>query len=99
MEKEKEEWKKLKKIEKENVEEIKRNIRKELHRCEIKEWGVIKKDGGFGQAIIFCYERDGMLFVDNDEYNNQVNFCPFCGHKAKIQIKAKVEKRIWTKVK
>lgn len=32
-----------------------------------------------------CEEMEnGELWVTNVEYCNQVNFCPFCGYKAKI---------------
>ena len=34
-----------------------------------------------------CEEQDdGTLFIYNCEYSCQVNFCPVCGYKAKVQI-------------
>ena len=42
---------------------------------------------GFGPAILRCYEDEqGRLWVTNDEYESQVNFCPFCGYQAKNQV-------------
>jgi hypothetical protein len=36
-----------------------------------------------GEAITECFEdTDGRFWVGNDEYANQVGFCPFCGAKA-----------------
>lgn len=41
----------------------------------------------WGWAIDCCDEReDGTLWVDNDEYGNQVNYCPFCGYEAIIKV-------------
>ncbi len=38
----------------------------------------------YGPAITECCELDdGELWVSNDEYATRVNFCPFCGYKAK----------------
>jgi hypothetical protein len=54
----------------------------ELHDCE----GELPKDG-YGQAVSSCGENeDGSLWVSNDEYASQVNFCPYCGFKAKVQL-------------
>jgi hypothetical protein len=40
---------------------------------------------GYGAAITCCYETlDGQLMVENGEYGSQVNYCPYCGYKAKI---------------
>lgn len=42
----------------------------------------------YGEAITYCTEnKKGELWVGNGEYGSQVNFCPECGYKAKIQIK------------
>ncbi len=59
-----------------------------LHYCEIpKTAGKVEKHR-YGLAVKVCYENtDGKLWVDNNEYNNQVNYCPFCGYKARIKIK------------
>ena len=44
-------------------------------------------------AIRYCKEYgDGMLFAGNREYEFQVNFCPICGHKAKIHVEIGVDK-------
>jgi len=41
-----------------------------------------------GGAIAWVYEtEDGRLWVDNDEYVSQVNFCPFTGYEAKVKVK------------
>lgn len=37
------------------------------------------KGGMWGHAITDCWEKDGLLWVGNDEYENTVKFCPFCG--------------------
>jgi hypothetical protein len=43
----------------------------------------------FGPAVSRCYEDElGRLWVTNDEYESQVNFCPFCGYRAKDQVKS-----------
>lgn len=39
-----------------------------------------------GNAYDTCYEQDDKLWVTNGEYESQVNFCPFCGEKAKITV-------------
>lgn len=39
-----------------------------------------------GSAVTSCYELDdGTLWISNDEYASQVNFCPFCGYQAKVR--------------
>ena len=38
----------------------------------------------YGNAIDECREDDqGRFWVGNGEYSSQVNYCPFCGHKAR----------------
>jgi len=45
-----------------------------------------------GPAIDYCYEEeDGSLWAGNGEYESQVNFCPFCGKKAKRQMIKKAD--------
>lgn len=40
--------------------------------------------GAYGSAICDCVENsEGELWVGNGEYKSQVNFCPFCGFKAR----------------
>lgn len=42
--------------------------------------------GGYGEALDECYEdEDNKLWVSNGEYASQVNYCPYCGYKAKHQ--------------
>jgi hypothetical protein len=37
-----------------------------------------------GPAVLACREKeDGSLWVDNDEYESRVNYCPFCGFQAR----------------
>lgn len=45
----------------------------------------------YGCAEHSCYEgtKGGKLYVTNDEYENTVNFCPYCGYKAGIQVYTK----------
>jgi hypothetical protein len=46
------------------------------------------KGGELGEAIYDCLEElaTGELWVTNDEYDSQVNYCPWCGYKARTQI-------------
>ena len=58
------------------------------HECIIPEWEM--KETMYGNAIYNCKEDDeGRLIAEGGEYGNQVNFCPFCGYKAKVQIECK----------
>ena len=42
---------------------------------------------GYGAAIDVCYEdKEGRFWADNGEYSSQVNYCPWCGAKAPMQI-------------
>ena len=64
--------------------EIKRekNLNGEPHRCDIRT-----PDDLYGPAIVACLEEeDGTLWVSNDEYMSQVNYCPMCGYKARTQV-------------
>jgi hypothetical protein len=68
----------------EHVDELRRQESGDLHSCEAPK---NIKSGGYGDAITDCDESsNGELWVGNGEYASQVNFCPFCGFKAKIQI-------------
>lgn len=41
----------------------------------------------WGRAITSTYERnDGTLWVSNEEYASQVNYCPITGYEAKTKI-------------
>ena len=58
------------------------------HECFIPSWEM--KHTMYGNAIHDCYEdEEGRLIAQGEEYGNQVNFCPFCGYKAKVQIEYK----------
>ena len=53
--------------------------KKQLHRCEERYDST-----QCGPAIDYCYEeRDGTLWAGNGEYESMVNYCPFCGRKAR----------------
>lgn len=42
---------------------------------------------GHGTAIYECVENDkGELWAGNDEYGTRVNYCPFCGFKARTPV-------------
>ena len=44
--------------------------------------------GSYGIAVNVCVEElDGTLWVGNNEYSNQVNFCPFCGFGAQVKLR------------
>ncbi len=65
--------------------------KKEGHRCEES-----LPDSTYGPAIRYCFEdEDGKLWVSNDEYASQVNYCPYCGQKAKTgaEMSAKTSRR------
>lgn len=48
-------------------------------------------------AVTDCVEyEDGTLVVDNGEYGNEVNFCPYCGYEAKVKIRL-MSKEEWEK--
>lgn len=54
--------------------------------CCMPIWRTIPKEG-YGNAIDLCEEHeDGTFWAGNSEYGSQVNFCPFCGQKAPVQI-------------
>jgi hypothetical protein len=60
-----------------------------LHECYFDIGG--RQDAhlynGYGPAVTSCVEtEDGTLLAGNDEYESKVNFCPFCGFKARQQI-------------
>jgi len=58
----------------------------ELHKCLSRNYDSIKI-ADYGGAVYECSEdTDGVLWVTNYEYTTQVNYCPFCGYKAKVQV-------------
>ena len=58
---------------------------KPKHRCEAPNES---KFYIYGDAIYICYEDEiGELIVSNGEYGSQVNYCPYCGYKAKKKIR------------
>lgn len=60
------------------------------HHCVVKDF---INDRQWGGCVEKCEEADDRtLWVDNDEYDTQVNFCPFCGYKAKKQLEKEPEK-------
>lgn len=50
-----------------------------------------------GPAIHYCKEDEeyGFLWAGNGEYETMVNFCPFCGYKAK---RPAVDQDEWEKI-
>lgn len=41
-----------------------------------------------GAALEACDEQDdGTLWVSNGFYDSQVNYCPYCGYRAKVKVK------------
>ena len=57
-------------------------VKTKLHKCEHKA-----PSDGYGVAVSECWEEeDGTLWVSNEEYTSQVNFCPTCGYEAKVKI-------------
>ena len=56
------------------------------HNCKPR-WIVQESNQDlYGAAIWSCRDRDGQFWVDNDEYASRVNYCPFCGEKAPLQV-------------
>jgi len=64
------------------------NTNSDFHEEELNWDEVHNAPHGYGGAIAWVYEtEDGRLWVDNDEYVSQVNFCPFTGYEAKVKVK------------
>ena len=63
------------------------------HHCEEKDWERADTGPGFwGLAITSVSEfEDGSMWADNEEYGSRVNYCPFCGQPAKLQMKRKIQ--------
>jgi hypothetical protein len=60
------------------------------HRCEPDWVEDSDKIDGYGAAIEYCLENEnGELWAGNGEYGTRVNYCPFCGAKAPLQIETK----------
>ena len=61
-----------------------------MHKCEReKRQNDLLNVEGYGPAVEGCEERDdGSLWAGNGEYGSRVNFCPFCGYKAKNPVVA-----------
>lgn len=56
------------------------------HNCSIPVSAIT---GYHGIAADTCWENEnGEFYITNDEYDNQVNYCPFCGAKAPTQIQS-----------
>ena len=48
---------------------------------------MLNGSGFFGPAILAVIEDDdGRMFVFNGEYASQVNYCPYTGQRATMQI-------------
>ena len=57
-----------------------------LHCCYSEEHESLK-GAGYGWAVLCCFEDEkSVLWVDNYEYCNSVNYCPFCGYKSKSTL-------------
>lgn len=51
-----------------------------------------QKEGHFGGSIIYCCKssaenENGELWAGNGILDSQVNYCPYCGFRAKVQMK------------
>ena len=56
-----------------------RTVDSELHLCEGKDEGNI-----YSPSTTYCYETaEGYLWAGGHNYESGVNYCPFCGFKAK----------------
>ena len=54
---------------------------------KIEKKHYIVPDGRWGRAITYTYEKeDGTMWVGNDEYESQVNYCPITGKAATKQM-------------
>lgn len=43
--------------------------------------------GSYGCAVTWCAEKDnGEFWAGNDEYCNNVPFCPFCGQASPVHL-------------
>ena len=57
-----------------------------LHACTDDDYQLFETRA-YGEAINACMEEsEGKLWVSNGEYCNQVNYCPFCGYAAIVQV-------------
>jgi len=58
-----------------------------LHSCTEDDYNRQFESGRYGEAVRYCEEQaDGKLWVSNGEYDSQVNYCPFCGYAAAVQV-------------
>ncbi len=64
-----------------------------LHYCTPppgKYPGGMNGKGSHGSAFSECLElENGEMWITNDEYDSQVNFCPVCGVKARVGTELK----------
>jgi hypothetical protein len=66
--------------------EVYKELMKNLHDCHHPYFPF----DAHGHAVEYCLESiEGELWVDNGEYSTRVNYCPFCGYKAKKQVELK----------
>jgi len=57
-----------------------------LHACDLTTHDF----RGYGSLVDYCFEQEsGELWIKtgNGEYESQVNYCPKCGYKAKVEAK------------
>ncbi len=60
-------------------------VTRTLHTCE----GQLPHRP-YGPAIIYCMETDtGHFLCGGEEYESEVNYCPYCGAKAPTQVEIK----------
>lgn len=57
------------------------------HQCA-PNWATDKPFvDGHGAAVSYCEENErGELWASNGEYGTRVNFCPFCGQRARVPV-------------
>lgn len=56
---------------------------KDTHKCIVPKKA---ERSAYGHAVESFFINDDKLFADNGEYCTQINYCPFCGEKATVQI-------------
>lgn len=62
-----------------------KTVKMDLHYCDISKQDTEITHHGI--AVFLCEEtEDGRLWITNMEYGNGVNYCPFCGFKAKVPM-------------
>jgi len=54
-------------------------------------WNPVRFRDGFDKALVThecgcCYEYLGHLFFYMEEYEDEINYCPYCGYKSKNTV-------------